>query len=62
MIIILSISSLKIGIFGPKSKNFYFLYKTLQRDKFQVADVVYDKGFFKMFVQEYQISHFPSQT
>ena len=53
MTIIFEKSSPKIGIFGPKSENFYFFYKNLEQDKFEGADFKYDKGVFKMLVQEY---------
>ena len=51
-------SSPKVDIFGPKSKNLFFLYKTLHQSKFEGADFKYDKGFSKMFLQEYPNNSF----
>ena len=38
----------EIWHFGPKFKNFYFLYKILQPGKFEGADFKYDNGFSKL--------------
>ena len=58
MTIIFLKSSLKIGIFSTKSKNFYFLYKTLECGKFESAHFKPDKGFLERFVQEYRNKSF----
>ena len=38
----------QIGLVGSKSKNIYFLCKTLQQGKFEVADFKYDNCLSKL--------------
>ena len=41
----------KSDIFGPKFKNFYFLYETLQQGKFEGAHLKYENNFSKLLLK-----------